>query len=234
MLNLPYNNLVGIVPLNIFNMSTLIVIPLTQNRFSKVSLPIDLSHNLPNLEILGLSSILNPISTQIPSSLCLCENLKEVKLRNHGLKGTIPKDKGFLSKLEYLGLIGNKLTGTILASLGNLTFLQVLELGNNKLVGEIPRELGRLSNLRVFDLGCNSLSGTLPLTIFNLFSLEWFQIQYNNLTGKELKLPRVSILHLANNQFYSTISNLISNTSMLNFLDLSGKQIHWFSICNTW
>lgn len=68
-----------------------------------------------------------------------------LRLSNNGLKGTIPRELGRLTKLDTLDLRGNHLEGIIPPELGNPISLQRLDIRNNKLSGEIPRSFGRLS-----------------------------------------------------------------------------------------
>ena len=69
-----------------------------------------------------------------------------LRLSNYGLKGTIPRELGGLTRLESLELSSNHLEGILPPELGNPTSLRRLDIRNNKLSGQIPRSfIGRLS-----------------------------------------------------------------------------------------
>ena len=57
---------------------------------------------------------------------------------NQGFRGSIPKEIGYLTNLQYLSLDGNSLSGEFPIELCNLINLQGLRLSNNKLSCEMP------------------------------------------------------------------------------------------------
>ncbi|KAH7522631.1 hypothetical protein FEM48_Zijuj07G0159300 [Ziziphus jujuba var. spinosa] len=131
---LQYNNLVGTIPSFVFNISTLKVIALSYNGISR-GIPNDMCRMFPKLETLYL--LVNPLGGHIPTSLCLCRNLKELKLCENGLTGSLPTNIGCFSEIEYLSIPINQLTSTIPISLGNLSKLEFLDLSKNNLSGNI-------------------------------------------------------------------------------------------------
>ncbi|ETO02339.1 hypothetical protein RFI_35097 [Reticulomyxa filosa] len=73
------------------------------------------------------------------------------------LSGTIPKEIGNLVNLGYLFLSQNELTGTIPVEIGNLLYLVLLKLSQNKLTGTIPKEIENINGLQYLMLGNNKL-----------------------------------------------------------------------------
>lgn len=201
--HLQYNHLVGSIPSSLLNISTLRVMVLSFNRIS-ASIPMDMCRTLPKLEMLLLS--VNPLGGHIPTSFCLCRNLKHIELSENGLTGSIPTDLGCLSQLKSLNLATNQLTGTIPASLGNLSKLESLDLSENNLYGKlfagfsfpkltelylrgnrfsgrIPDSISNASMLKTIEFSNNSFSGPVPMTLGSLWYLEYLNVQINKLTN---------------------------------------------------
>lgn len=182
-LSLPFNDLSGEIPDEIWGMEKLEVIDLEGNLIDGQLKP----HfsGLRSLRVLNLG--FNQISGEIPDSISVFKNLQVLNLAGNGVNGSIPRfldgfgdlrglylsfnqfsgnipaEIGYnCGNLEHLELSGNLLVGGIPASLGNCTKLQSLLLYSNLLQEEIPIELGRLESLQVLDLSRNSLSGAIP------------------------------------------------------------------------
>eukprot|EP01046_Picozoa_sp_COSAG06_P041055 COSAG06_NODE_5045_length_3764_cov_12.821282_1_plen_1059_part_01 len=119
----------------------------------------------------------------IPRELGSLTALQYLRLYNNpSLSGTIPRELGSLTALRELHLISNpSLSGTIPRELGNLTALAELHLYSNpSLSGTIPRELGSLTALQYLDLDSNpSLSGTIPRELGNLTALQELNLDSN-------------------------------------------------------
>ena len=90
---------------------------------------------------------------------------------------------GTPQRVTGLILSGYGLSGSIPRELGGVTGLEYLDLGRNRLSGEIPRELGGLTNLQLLDLGRNGLSGEMPAHLGGLPNLQSLWLQGNQLTG---------------------------------------------------
>ncbi|KDP42079.1 hypothetical protein JCGZ_01867 [Jatropha curcas] len=126
----------------------------------------------------------------------------EFNLSDYGLKGTletfnfsafhnlhslvlrsIPKEFGYLKKIQVLVLFGNRLSGFIPQELGFLTALQLFELPANNLTGKIPKSIGNLTKLQGLDLSDNYLSGPIPQEMGQLYSLVELRLFTNELSG---------------------------------------------------
>ncbi len=119
-ITLYYNQLEGIIP----------------NKISDIS----------SLKILSLNG--NQLSGKVITELGYLNNLQSLYLDGNQLTGTIPSELGNLSNLQVLSLQFNQLSGSIPPELGNLANLQDLYLGGNQISGTIPPDLGNLSSLR--------------------------------------------------------------------------------------
>ncbi|GKV38587.1 hypothetical protein SLEP1_g46477 [Rubroshorea leprosula] len=190
----------GLIPANIFNISSLRWIYLYSNNLSG-TLPIDLCYRLPNIELL--------------------------ELHKNQLEGLIPSSIGKCKKLQILSLSKNRFTGFIARSIGNLTKLSEIYLSQNNLEGEIPEEVGNLP-LKILSMGYNSFIDSIPPKIFNISTLEYIFFGMNNLSGHlpstiGLGLPKLTELHLFNNELSGIFPNSISNSSLLTFLNLNNN-----------
>ncbi|XP_051141375.1 LRR receptor-like serine/threonine-protein kinase RPK2 [Andrographis paniculata] len=191
-LSLPFNEISGVIPEEIWGMEKLEVLDLEGNLISG-SLPAQFS-GLKNLKVLNLG--FNEIAGEIPSSLSNCvglqilnlagnrvdglipgligqfKDLRGLYLSFNGLSGSIPTEIGDnCGKLEHLDLSGNYLTEGIPETIVNCRGLKTLLLYSNLLEEDIPRELGQLSVLEVLDLSRNSFGGPIPIALGNCTKL---------------------------------------------------------------
>ncbi|XP_015158536.1 probable LRR receptor-like serine/threonine-protein kinase At3g47570 [Solanum tuberosum] len=168
LIDLQDNKLTGSIPPTIFNQSSLKQIGLTKNiLYGK--LPRNICDNLPNLEVLGLSS--NRFDDLIPPNLQNCSKLQILSLSVNDFSGTIPaseipRELGYLQRLQLFGLYQNRLSLFNSSkpfqhfnppNLDNCGLLTVLDLSNNILSGSIPDSLGNLEFLVVLQIGLNKL-----------------------------------------------------------------------------
>ena len=204
-LTLDNNNMEGIIPPELGQLTSLTELLLRYNQFNG-PIPAELG-DLSNLQSLSLLD--NQLSGTIPAALGNLANLVDLFLHSNQLSGDIPVELGNLANLEWLYLDANQLSGDIPAELGNLSNLQVLGLSHNQLSGAIPAELGNLANLREFQLRNNQLSGAIPAELGNLANLREFQLRNNQLSGTipaELgNLANLVELDLRDNQLSGTI-----------------------------
>lgn len=134
-LELSYNNLTGLIPKELFSISTLSASVNLEHNFLTGPLPSEVG-NLTNLALLDLSK--NRISGEIPSSIGECQSL------------------------QYLNTSGNLLQGKIPPSLDQLKGLLVLDLSHNNLSGSIPKFLGTMTGLASLNLSFNNFEGDVP------------------------------------------------------------------------
>ncbi|KAL3844598.1 hypothetical protein ACJIZ3_002001 [Penstemon smallii] len=191
-LSLPFNELSGEIPLQIWEMEKLEVLDVEGNMISG-SLPSQFNglknlkvlnlgfneifggipssfSNLVGLQVLNLAG--NQVNESIPGFIGRFRDLRGLYLSFNSLGGAIPISIGDnCGKLEHLELSGNYLAEAIPKSLGNCRGLKTLLLYSNLLEEVIPSELGQLSQLEVLDISRNSLSGAIPPELGNCTKL---------------------------------------------------------------
>jgi Leucine-rich repeat (LRR) protein len=224
-LNLSYNNLSGLLPDSLGNLSQLTYLDLSWNQLPG-SIP-DWLGNLSQLTYLRLES--DQLTGPIPDSLSNLNQLSNLDLSGNQLTGPIPNSLGNLNQLTDLDLGGNQLTGTIPNSLGNLSQLTDLDLGGNQLTGTIPNSLGNLSQLTDLDLSTNQLTDPIPESLSKLSQLTDLDLSLNQLTGPIPdwldKLSQLDYLILGANQLTGQIPNSLGNLSQLSYLYLVSNQL---------
>ena len=125
---------------------------LSQNNLTGM-IPAELG-NLTNLKSLVLVG--NQLSGEIPTELGNLTNLENLNLSFNQLSGALPASLGNLSSLKQLWIVNNQLSGALPTELGNLTNLEVLILYNNQLSGALPQSLTNLTNLIGSSFGDNT------------------------------------------------------------------------------
>jgi Leucine-rich repeat (LRR) protein len=180
-LNLPDNNLRGVIPQEISLLTNLKTLNLEFNHLSG-RIPPELG-NLSKLEFMFLTGNVG-LSGSIPPEIGDLTSLRGLILSSFEggtqLSGHIPAELGNLRKLTHLEISNSLVNGPIPPELGHLTNLTLLDLSHSPLSGSIPPEIGNLVNLEVLAIGegVNELGGSLPLSLVNLKKLRAFQ--FNN------------------------------------------------------
>ncbi|GAY66617.1 hypothetical protein CUMW_250200 [Citrus unshiu] len=182
--------------------------------------------NLSKLQLLSLHA--NNFSGRIPSEICLLTHLKVLFLHSNNLNGPIPPSLGNLNNLVKLFLLNNSLSGSIPPNIGNLRSLLELDLSINQLSGSIPPSVGNLSSMTRLYLYGNSFYGSIPPNVGNLKSLSDLQLNDNQLIGyiprSFSNLTGLSILRLSKNELFGSIPDEIGKIRSLSILDLSQNQ----------
>lgn len=200
-LDLQGNQIKGILPVWLGNLSTLVKLDLSGNSFSG-SIPRGIS-NLVKLEELRLGN--NSLSGNLPVEIKNCTALQILDLGDNQFSGEMPAFLGDMRGLKSLFLGGNSFSGSIPAGFGNLTGLQALDVRDNRLTGSFPLEVLELSNLTTLSLADNHFSGQIPATIGNL--------------------KQLIVLNLSGNGFSGNIPESLGNLYKLNTLDLSKQDL---------
>ena len=223
--SLDNNQLIGTIPPELGNLSSLISLQLSGNQLTG-TLPPELG-NLTNLTTLRLAS--NQLTGPLPPELGNLTNLTTLYGYSNQLTGAIPPELGNLASLTSLHLSNNQLTGTLPPELENLASLTALYLYGNQLTGTIPAWLGNLTNLTTLYLSANQFTGTIPSEIGNLTNLRTLYLYGNQLTGTLPawlgNLVNLTSLHLGNNQLTGPIPPEIGNLTNLVSMFMYGNQL---------
>jgi len=223
-LYLEENQLTGTIPGEIGNLTTLTNLSFYKNQFTG-TIPAEI-WGLTNLTSLTLSR--NQLTGAIPGEIRNLTNLTSLSLSFNQLTGSIPTDICNLTGLTNLSIGSNQLTGTIPEDIGNLTDLIYLYFNDNQLTGTIPSEIGNLTNLNYLSLSENQITGVIPTDFRNLTKLKRIYLQGNQLTGtipSEIgNLRSLQVLNLRENQLMSAIPTEIGNLTELTILSLYKNQ----------
>ena len=246
-LSLPNNNLTGVIPAQLGDLSRLRRLLLYGNELSGTIPPelgklsavtrISLSSNnlagplpaelgaLARLDTLILHS--NELSGPIPREFANMASLENANLALNSISGPVPPEIGGMTRLKRLTFSGNQLTGTIPPELGTLRSIESLSLSRNNLTGTIPAELGGLATLERLYLYRNQLSGEIPSQLGSLSRLELLRIEDNELSGAippdVVRLPELTNLWLSGNALTGGLPPEIGEAVSMRNLLLSGN-----------
>ncbi|XP_073103202.1 uncharacterized protein [Elaeis guineensis] len=188
------NNLAGVLPNSLSNLSTYLeFLDLMGNQISG-SLPSDIG-NLQNLGMLVMdsnhltsnipASLGNMLSGSIPTQLGNCTNLQLLDLSYNRLTGAIPIEILSLSSLsEGLYLSHNALHAFLPSEIGKLINVNNLDVSKNRLYGEIPDSIGECVVLVKLYMSDNFFEGVIPTSLANLKGLQFLDLSSNNLSGR--------------------------------------------------
>jgi hypothetical protein len=179
--------------------------------------------------VTGIYLSFNQLKGLIPKELSYLTRLTSLSLDSNQLYGPIPKEFGKFTQLRELYLYSNQLSGFLPKELGQLTQLRELDLFNNQLSGFIPKELGKLTHLEKLYVGFNQFSGPIPETLGRLTKLRDLDLFNNRLSGpipKTLsRLTQLQKLYLSFNQLSGAIPKELGNLANLRRLALSSNRL---------
>nr|GEW24367.1 leucine-rich repeat-containing protein [Tanacetum cinerariifolium] len=193
-LYLQYNLIQGPFPQLICNMSNLMYLDTSNNRFGgsisqcfgKITSYIEMI-DMGNNKFLGTN----------PNVYGDCASLKGISLNGNQLRGEVPSSLSKCSALSVLALGNNHLNGTFSGWLGDLPNLQALVLKSNNFHARIqpsstvefpfPRVdqafLQISVDYTIIDMSNNTFEGHIPRIIGGLSSLIVLNLSHNNLIG---------------------------------------------------
>ena len=221
-LALPYNNLNGSLPSNIWKIRNLLSFCVPGNP--------DLHGNIKDLLYGNMSNLLtvvllgSSLTGNIPDEFAKMKNLQNFAgclMKGTGFSGHLPEDIGNMTELRFLCLEGNNFTGKIPRSISRLKKLRYFNLRNNPgmMQGNLD-DLFAIRSLVTFYVSGVHLSGKLPHVFPK--NLVGVFLPANNISGKLPSGTKPPVLNLANNQLNGDIPGhwLVSRTNSL-MLDLS-------------
>ncbi|MCD7464407.1 hypothetical protein HAX54_052674 [Datura stramonium] len=225
------NQLTGVLPASVSNLTNLLLFAVDTNKFSGGVPSFGSSKNLYWLG-LGENYLGNGKLDDLLflSSLQNCSALQLLQLDDNRFGGVIPRYFGNMSSLLYLTMSRNHIHGTIPVEISQLHSLQELSLRQNHLTGEIPDSIGKFELLSELHLNENQLSGRIPSCIGNLTVLTKLSLGANNLHGSIPsslgKIKFLSLLDLSRNHLSGHIpKEILQLPEALVQLDFSSNHI---------
>ncbi|TVU33420.1 hypothetical protein EJB05_25237, partial [Eragrostis curvula] len=247
-LNLSYNLLSGVLPIELVSSNSIIILDVSFNQLNGHLRELPSSSPVQPLKVLNISSNLftghfpsttwepmkslavlnasnNSFIGQIQTVFCdSAPSFAVLDLSYNQLSGSIPPGIGNCSMMTSLSAGRNNLSGTLPHVLFNITLLEHLSFRNNQLEGSVGG-IGSLVNLITLDLGGNEFRGNIPDSIGDLKRLEEIHLDYNNMFGE---LPstlsncrNLITIDLKNNSFSGNLTKVnFSNLTNLKTLDL--------------
>ncbi|KAK7856984.1 receptor-like protein 6 [Quercus suber] len=242
-LDLSHNNLSGMLPRCLDNLSKfLLVLSLRNNDFRGI-LPTTYMEG-STLKVMDVSY--NQLEGQIPRSLSNCTMLEILLLSNNQFNDIFPSWLGKLPSLKVLSLRSNGFHSSIGKPKSNFEFpkLHIIDLSDNKFTGNLPYEYFqcwnsmKVANLTYSKVGnlTYAVSRANPIYLIVLFTITsqnfvWygyfsFSLELTN-KGIEIVYEKVQdtlkVVDLSNNRFEGEISEVIGNLKGLHLLNLSNN-----------
>ena len=202
---LPYNNLDGVLPSNLWKIRNLFSLCMPGN---------------PNLRGRIGHFLFGNISKLLTFVFCAS-----------AIAGDIPKDIVNLTSLQvFIGspMDGEGFTGHLPEELGNMKELKFLSLGGNNLTGQIPRSIARLQKLWYLDL--RNAPGMMQGRLSDLFAIPL--LSYLFISGVRLmdEMPNMlpakfQYLVLPGNNISGKFPQIVSKSSRLRVLDVANNHL---------
>ena len=214
-LDLPENNLSGVLPEAITNLTSLKYCDLHSNALTG-AIYTSISQ-MTQLEFLDLSE--NSFSGAVPALSALTK-LLVLDLSFNDF--TALPALNSLTLLEYLAFCNNQLSGNLPDNLSALVQLGYLDASNNSFSGNIPSTWSSLTRIQILYLYSNSLGGNIPAWLTNFTALAKLALDGNNLDGNIPSglgsLPNLAELYLSQNRLTGSIpASLLVNVNWANW-----------------
>ncbi|KPA85929.1 beta-fructofuranosidase-like protein [Leptomonas pyrrhocoris] len=124
---------------------------------------------------------------------------------NSRITGTLPKNWGTLTSLEYIALQSTGITGSLPDEWSGMRNLETLYAYSTSLTGPLPSTWSSLKALKIFIVNNAKLDGTLPASWSAMSALQVLTLTTNALTGSIPPswgtMPRLQTVRIANNKF---------------------------------
>lgn len=212
-ITLSSNNLVGTLPPELGKLSNTLNLDFGDNYLTG-----EFPEMHENLKYLLIPN--NGMQGSFPPHFKKLANLHGLDISNNAMHGYVTEDIHLLTNLRTLDMSGNSFGGSFPA-IHLSTKMTKLYLHNNKFHGTIPSgKLRDYERLEVLRLDNNTFTGPFPKqSIERLKRIEHIDFSHNDLTGSIpdvfQQVRRLTIFHLNNNRFRSTIPDSMMNLSGL-------------------
>ncbi|KAF0686528.1 Aste57867_21715 [Aphanomyces stellatus] len=221
-IELPKNDLSGVLPASMDQLTYLRVLNLSSNAIHG-EIPASLG-KLRRLTLLDLSC--NHLEGALPLEIAQCIHLQHLSLQQNALDGTnsyggvipkctgpLPPALGQLRRLKSLSLEYNSFSGELPPSISQLVALERLNVRSNCLGGDIPTDIGRLVHLKFLSLRNNAFRGSIPHSLGHCTALTFLNLSSNNLTGA------------SSEQRFCTVPSSLAHLTHLKHIYLFGNAI---------
>jgi Leucine-rich repeat (LRR) protein len=158
------------------------------------------------------------LSGTLPTELGLLIRLKDVKLQNNDLVGSIPPQYGAWEDLDLLDLSKNQLNSTLPTEIGMWASVTTLDFAGNRLTGSIGSQIGEWPDLQIVSFDDNLFTGPLPTEVGTLKKLAVFSVNRNQLASlpSEIALcDELRFLSLEDNEFSGTLPTELGQLQQL-------------------
>ncbi|CAM8903740.1 unnamed protein product [Rhodiola kirilowii] len=172
------NRLIGSIPKEIGNISTLESLLLASNNFTG-EIPATFA-KLTTLTDFRLGD--SSFSGKIPNFIQNWTNLTKLVIQASGLAGPIPSGISLLTSITDLRITDLNGTEQAFPSLESLK-LKTLILRSCNIAGELPSYLGSMTSLKLLDLSFNKLSGKIPESFSRQTKTDYIYLTGNSLNG---------------------------------------------------
>ncbi|KAJ3672511.1 hypothetical protein LUZ60_007232 [Juncus effusus] len=222
-LELDGNKLNGPIPAEIWKLSNLSILTLSENYFTGEISELHLT-GLSKLEYLDLSS--NFINITINSNWVPPFQLGVLNLSACKLGPAFPSWLHNQFELSELYLSNSGISDSVPDWIWNLSFLFSIDLSHNQIRGKPPLSL-HLTKLGTIQLSNNQFHSAIP--VLPASYLNTLDLSYNSISEplpQEFEAPFLFNLILSNNLLNGTIGQSICQLISLRVLDLSSNDIH--------
>ncbi|KMZ75241.1 putative Kinase, partial [Zostera marina] len=220
-IQLTRQNLTGMLPEEVVNLTYLRNLDLSQNYLSGPIPAVWASLQVFNLSLQG-----NRISGKIPKELGKMPLIKSLQVESNQLGGFIPIEIGDLSSLETLIISSNRFIGELPSSFAKLVKMNDFRMDGNNISGKIPEFIKNWISVNRIDMVGTSLVGPIPESITLLKNLT--QLRVSDLQGPQgMGFPKLqnakqlTKLVLRNCLISGEIPSYIGTLENLKVLDLS-------------
>ncbi|XP_038979879.1 receptor-like protein EIX2 [Phoenix dactylifera] len=222
-LDMSYNNLSGVVPESLAQLSTLQELNFASTFFTGYLTEAHFA-NLTRLE--GLDISYNSFEVILNDDWNPPFNARQIDMRSCHLGPKFPAWLRTQTNLTWLELSENSISDDFPSWFWNLQYVTYLNVSHNSMTGKLPTSL-RGQQYEYIDMSSNNFHGLLP-------ELDPFQLFFINLSNNSFEGPiplsftramELEILLLSNNYINGSIHPFICNLTHLAVLDLSNNNL---------